>query len=104
MVEIVTRYSNTPNLLSDLRRTIDAVTTMVIEDDEADIAANAPVDRAWRVKDRVSPAEIRQLVESFRQGITIPELTARYGLFRTSIRTVLRQHDAWRRPQRRSSS
>lgn len=49
MVEIVTRYSNTPDLLSDLRRTVDAVTTMVIEDDEPDIAASAPVDRVWRV-------------------------------------------------------
>jgi hypothetical protein len=32
-VEIITHYSNTRELLSDVRRTVDAVTTMVVEDD-----------------------------------------------------------------------
>lgn len=102
-MEIVAHYSNTADLLSDLRRTVDAVTTMVIEDDEPDIAARAPVDRAWRVKDRLSPADLHKLVASFKEGMTIAELMGRYGISRTSIRTVLRQHDAWRYPKRRPS-
>jgi hypothetical protein len=47
-VEIVEHYSNTPQMLSDLRRTIDAITTMIIEDDQPDIAASAPAYRAWK--------------------------------------------------------
>lgn len=99
-MEIVTHYSNTPNLLSDLRRTINAVTTMVIRDDEPDIAASAPADRAWRVKERLSPRDLDQLVESFKEGTTIPELVERYGISRTTIRTILRQHGVRRRPKR----
>jgi hypothetical protein len=67
-------------LLSDLRRTIDAVTTMVVEDDHPDIAANTPPDHAWKVRDRLSPADLDQLVNSFRQGFTIPELVARHRM------------------------
>jgi hypothetical protein len=59
LVEIVTRYSNTPNMLADLRRTVDAVTTMAIEDDQPHIAL---ADRAWRVTDRLSPAEFAFLL------------------------------------------
>jgi len=29
-VEVIGHYSNTPSLLADLRRTLDAVTTMII--------------------------------------------------------------------------
>lgn len=100
MVEIVTHYSNTPNLLSDLRRTICAVTTMVTRDDEPDIAASAPADRAWRVKERLSPRDLDQLVESFKEGTTILELVDRYGISRTTIRTILRQHRVRRLPKR----
>jgi len=89
-------------MLSDLRRTIDAITTMVIEDDQPDIAATAPAGRAWKVTDRLSPADLNQLVASFRQGVTIAELVARYGISRTSVRSVLRQHGARRHPKRGS--
>jgi len=45
-VEIVNHYSNTPELLSDLRRTLQAVTGLVEEvDDEPDLSDTAPTDR-----------------------------------------------------------
>ena len=99
-VEIIGHYSNTPSLLPDLRRTLDAVTTMVVEDDQPGYLQDASAGRAWKVKDRLSSSEIEQLIESFRQGVTIRELVARYGISRTSVGAVLRQHGARRHPKR----
>lgn len=99
MVEIVTHYSNTPELLSDLRRTVQVVTEMSVEDDEPDLSITAPVDRPWRVRDRLSPADIDQLVESFKDGSTIPELVSCYGISLSSIKTLLRQRGVRRRPR-----
>jgi hypothetical protein len=90
-VELVTHYSNTPELLSDLRRTVEAVTEMMVEDEEADLSEGAPGDRSWRIKDRLSAVDLDQLVESFKRGTTIPELVARYGISRSSIKSLLRQ-------------
>lgn len=98
-MEIIGRYSNTPNLLPDLRRTLEAVTTIVIEDDQPDIAATAY--RRWRIRDRLGPADLDQLVNAFKEGTTIPELVNRYSISRTSIRIILRQNGARRRPERR---
>ena len=91
MVELIAHYSNTPELLSDLRRTVDAVTTVVVEDDEPDLSSSAPADRDWRVSDRLSPSDINQLVESFKDGTTISNLVTRYGISRSSVKTLLRQ-------------
>ena len=71
---------------------------MVIEDDQPDIAATA--DRRWRIKDRLSPSDLDQLVGAFKEGTTVPELVDRYGISRTSVRIILRQHGARRRPDR----
>jgi len=103
-VEVIGHYSNTPDLLPDLRRTIEAVTTMIIEDDQPDITATAPADRRWRIKDRLNQTDLDQLVASFSQGATIPELAERHGISPTSIKTILRQHGARRRPKHGSSS
>ena len=95
------RPSNTPNLLPDLLRTLEAVTTMVIGDDQPDITATAPAGRRWRIKDRLTQADLDQLVASFGQGAAIPELADRYGVSPTSIKNILRQHGARRRPKYR---
>jgi hypothetical protein len=100
-VEIIGHYSNTPRLLPDLRRTLEAVTTMVIDGDQTDITATAPADRRWRIKDRLTQSDLDQLVASFGQGTAIPELAERYGVSPTSIKTILRHRGTRRRPKRR---
>jgi hypothetical protein len=96
-VELIAHYSNTPDLLSDLRRTVDAVTTIMVEADEPDLSTTAPIARDWRVKDRLASSDIDQLVESFKAGVTIPELVAHYGISRSSVKTLLRQRAVRRR-------
>ncbi|HET9896528.1 MAG TPA: hypothetical protein VFQ44_16495 [Streptosporangiaceae bacterium] len=86
-VELIAHYSNTPELLSDLRRTVEAVTTMIVEEDELDVSTTAPTDRPWQLKDRLSSGDISQLIESFKGGTTIPELASvAYLKSRTSQR------------------
>ena len=102
-MEIVTHYSNTPELLSDLRRTVDAVSTVVVEEDEPDLSSTAPVGRDWRVKDRLTSADIEQLVESFKDGTTIPELVARYSICQSSVKRLLRERRVRRHPRPDSS-
>jgi hypothetical protein len=41
-LEVIGHYSNIPGLLPDLRRTLEAATTIVVEDDQPDVAANTP--------------------------------------------------------------
>jgi hypothetical protein len=92
LVELLTHYSNTPDLLSNLRRTVQAVTEMVVEDDEPDISTVAPVFRPTRIEDRLSASDVDQLVVSFKAGTTIRELVEHYGICRTSVKNVLRRH------------
>ncbi len=93
LVEILTHYSNTPELLSDLRRTVGAVTSIMVEDDEPDLSVTAPADRDWRLRDRLTPSDIDQLVESFKEGATVPELVIRYSISRSSVKTLLRERE-----------
>lgn len=91
-MEILTHYSNAPDLLSGLRRTVQAVTEMVVEDDEPDLSTSAPVFRPTRIEDRLSASDIDQLITSFKAGTTIRELVEHYGICRTSVKNVLRRH------------
>jgi len=102
-LEIVTHYSNTPELLSDLRRTVEAVTELTVEDDEPDLSITAPGGRPWQIKDRLCATDIEQLIESFEAGMTIPELVARYGICRSSVKTLLRRRGVRRHPRSGSS-
>lgn len=103
-MEVVTHYSNTPELLSDLRRTVDAVTSIMVEDDELDLSTTVPADRDWRVRDRLTSADIDQLVESFKDGTMIPELVTRYGISRSSVKKLLRERGVRRYPRSAPSS
>jgi hypothetical protein len=47
--------------------------------------------RQWRVRDRLSEADVRELVEAFRTGTTKHELVERYGISLSSVKRVLRR-------------
>lgn len=68
----------------------------MVEEDGPDLSMTAPADHDWRLRDRLSPADIHQLVESFKHRTTIPELAIRYGISRSSVKTLLRQRGARR--------
>lgn len=90
-MDLLHHYSNTPELLSDLRRTVEAVTSIMVEEDEPNVTLTAPGGSDWRVRDRLKAAEIDQLVDAFKYGATIPELVTCYGICQSSVKKLLRE-------------
>ena len=69
-MEIIGHYSNTLSLLADLSRTLDAVATMITEEDEPAITVNAPADRfprpvSWGLAVRSQQGPNRCLVRPY---------------------------------------
>jgi hypothetical protein len=50
--------------------------------------------RQWRVRDRLSEAQVRQLVEAFQAGTPKHELAERYGISLSSVKRLLRLYQA----------
>jgi hypothetical protein len=90
-VEIVTHYSNTPDLLVDLRRTLQAVTEPAELDDEPDLPPH-PAGRAWRVRDRLSMEDIQSILKEFKAGTSGRELAERYVISLSAVKRLLREH------------
>ena len=50
----------------------------------------------WRLRDRLSEAQIQELIADYHGGATIKQVGARYGLGTTTIKRLLRQRRARR--------
>src|SRR4051794_23415121 len=57
--------------------------------------ADAPSE-LWRLRDRLTEAQIKQLIAEYHPGATIKAVAARYGLGTTTIKRLLRQRNARR--------
>lgn len=90
-MELLAHYSNTPDLLTDLRR---LVTTLSTPDDTHDNPGLPPhpSDRPWRVRDRLSQTDIQNILDQFRGGIPTHVLADRYSISQSSVKTLLRKH------------
>jgi hypothetical protein len=89
-VEIVTYYSNRPDLLSDLRRTCRAV----FDPDEDLTLPDAPASPGgcdWRLSDRLSNQDIETIIKEFLSGTPKHALAARYGISLSSVKNLLRR-------------
>jgi hypothetical protein len=89
--ELIPYYSNTPDLLSDLRLTLQAVTETTDQEDDPDLPLH-PSDRPWRVQDRLSEEDIQTLIKVFQVGMSKPALAARYSISLSAVKRLLRQH------------
>ena len=94
-VEIVAHYSNTPDLLIDLRRTCQALAESTVQDEEPGLPPHPP-DRMWRVCDKLSDHEVQTIVNEFKAGVPKHQLAERYSVSVSSIKRLLRQHDVKR--------
>ena len=91
-VELIAHYSNTPDLLSDLRRTLQAVTETTDQEDDPDLPSH-PTDRPWRVRDRLSEEDIQTLIKEFQTGTPKHVLAAQYSISLSAVKRLLHQHD-----------
>jgi len=93
--------ANRSDLLDSLTKTLERVrqerrTDPSEEDTEGLLRAVRP-PRVWRIRDRLTPDDIAQLIEDYRAGATARELAARYSIGLTNVKRLLREHKARRK-------
>ena len=89
-MELVTYYSNRPDLHSDLRRTCSAV----FEPDNYLTAPDPPASPGgtdWRLSDRLSSEDVETIIKEFLSGTPKHVLAARYGISLGSVKNLLRR-------------
>jgi len=99
MVDLLCRYSNRQAQIEGMEDVLRRIT----QNDQTDlpgISSEAARTRWRSVADRVSPIEVETLVERYRSGVKAAFLAREYGISLSSVRRILRQHGARRRPAR----
>ena len=90
-MELVTYYSNRPDLHSDLRRTcllvFDPKEKLVDPDPPA-----SPGGTDWRLSDRLSSEDVETIIKEFLSGTPKHVLATRYGISLGSVKNLLRRH------------
>ncbi|WP_157431100.1 hypothetical protein [Actinomadura macra] len=101
MVDLLSSYSNRQDLLQDLQHAARNLRASLEDTAEAttSVRSQRTPAPAWRLADRLTEADIANLISSFLGGTTARELAAQYGISLTSVKAILRAHNA-RRPKR----
>lgn len=67
-------------------------------DDEPDLGGDQRAKKCWwSMTDRLSPAELQAMVESYRNGATAQELAATFSISMSSVKRVVRRAGARKR-------
>jgi DNA-binding MarR family transcriptional regulator len=93
LVDLLRRYSKRADLLEDLERTLRRLTQAVNADPSPRVSAWSRGRVARPLRDRLSEADIRCLVESFRAGTIKSELAKQYGISPKSVQRLLRKFE-----------
>lgn len=88
-MELVSYYSNRPDILDDLRRTCAAVFE---PDDYLAVPDPLPVPggRDWRLRDRLSDEDLQAIIAEFLAGTPKHVLAHRYSISLSSLKNILR--------------
>jgi hypothetical protein len=98
LVELVRRYSNRADLHERLAAAVRTVTRRANDDQEAhDGVDSGRAPRVWRVRDRLTDADIEQLIAEFLAGTPKRVLAERYVISIGTVKNILRKHGV-RRP------
>jgi hypothetical protein len=86
----MTRYSNNPTILDDLRYARQAATTPSGDDEpelggERRARATGPSARA----DRLTAGDLRAMVESYRAGMIVCDLAEKFSISPSSVKRIL---------------
>jgi hypothetical protein len=105
-VELCSRYSNRDDLLEPLVSVLEQINKCTPESAPEDqlVSADGLTPKAWRVADRLSPSDVADLIDSYRAGITIRELSERFSLGTTTVKRLLREHKARRKDWRNGAA
>ncbi|WP_130348430.1 hypothetical protein [Herbihabitans rhizosphaerae] len=90
-------YSNRSDLLVDLLKAVDRLQRAgAAPVSERRSVRCERVPRVWRVRDRLSEADVRELVSAYLSGVTARELADRFAIGLSSVKRLLREHGARR--------
>jgi DNA-directed RNA polymerase specialized sigma24 family protein len=87
----MTRYSNNPTLLDDLRRAREAVQSSY-EDDEPELGGQRWASRRrWAMTNRLTAEDVQAVVNGYRAGRTARELAERFSVSESSVKRLVRR-------------
>jgi hypothetical protein len=93
-VDLIRHYSNRPDLLDDLGRTVCRLGQLAPEPAQGrrSVSSTGRMGRKWALRDRLGPDDVRGLVEGFRAGMSKRKLARQYGISESSVKRILRLH------------
>jgi DNA-directed RNA polymerase specialized sigma24 family protein len=88
----MTRYSNNPTLLDDLKNARQTALAPD-EDDEPELGGErrATGSRPWAMVDRLSADDIQVVVDGYRAGRTARELAEKFKISISSVKRLVRR-------------
>ena len=97
-MELVRRYCNRP----DLQERLAAARSRAIKLGEEEPDSGAPVvsgrvSGTWRVRDRLTDADVQSLIDEFLSGTPKRVLAERFAVSFSTVKNILRKHGV-RRP------
>jgi hypothetical protein len=94
-VDVLARYSNTPGMLRDLRTLCTVLAETGDQADEPGLSGNTGQGRlitSRQVTERLSPTDIKSLIDLYLAGTTARALAERFKIGTTSVKKLLREH------------
>jgi hypothetical protein len=98
LVDLLTRYSNRPDLCDDLQRLAEELRVEVAREtagaERVSVRSVQPEPKVRRVADRLSDEDIRAIVARFEQGSPKHILADEYGISLSSMKNLLKKNQA----------
>lgn len=92
VADLLRAYSKRSDLLFEL---VSAVERLQVKDvrtvDTGRSVRSEQAPRVWRISDRLTEADIRSLVSSYRAGTTARELAEQFKISKSSVKQILRE-------------
>lgn len=92
-VDLIRAYSKRSDLLEDLDQTLRRLARARKEPGERQsVSSTGRVGRVWSLQDRLTEAEVREIVAGFQAGLTKKKLAQQHGISESSVKRILRRH------------
>jgi hypothetical protein len=104
MVDLLMAYSKRSDLLFDLARAVEQLCGGGVDERGGVCSVRSEyAARVWRVRDRLSEANIGSLISHYQTGATARELAEHFNIGITSVKRLLREYGVRRNDDRKHS-
>lgn len=87
----MTRYSNNPTLVNDLRSTLDVVQSRDEDDDPELGGQRRATGRPWAMAHRLTTADVQAVVDGYCAGSTARQLAEIFEISESSVKRLVRR-------------